>query len=105
MKRLLLLSALCLAFVMLQAQTQTFIYAKDGRQIPFEKNDTIQYVHFEPAGGGKGMGTILNNMTTLASRVDTISEVIYRCNLIYSNKLIFLPQITNETNYYDLNKH
>ena len=48
MKKLLLLFGICLTLFMLRAQTQTFIYSLEGEQILFERNDTIQYIHFVP---------------------------------------------------------
>ena len=65
MKKLLLLLAFCLQFFLLQAQTQTFIYSKTGNQIFFNRNDTIQYVHFVPDAGTRGLGNILNDLNAL----------------------------------------
>jgi len=48
MKKLSLFLGLCLAFYMLQAQTQTFVYTENGEKIVFERNDNIRYVHFAP---------------------------------------------------------
>jgi len=47
MKKLLLLFGICLALFMLRAQTQTFVYSLEGEKVVLEKNDNIQYVHFE----------------------------------------------------------
>jgi len=79
MKRLLVILGIFLQFFLLQAQTQTFLYSKSGEQILFNKNDTIQYVHFVPET--KGMGTVLNNLWTLSHRIDTITSDIFRCDL------------------------
>ena len=38
MKKLSLFLGICLAFFMLQAQTQTFVYSQEGEKVVFEKN-------------------------------------------------------------------
>ena len=81
MKKLLLLFGACLAFFMLQAQNQTFVYSKNGEQILFERNDTIQYVHFVPDAGTRDLQNVLDDLGALTSHIDMLTTEIYRCDL------------------------
>jgi len=96
MKKLLFLFAFCLAFFMLQAQTQTFIYSLEGEQILFEQNEAVYYLHFVPDDGSKAMETVLNNLEPLATHIEMIAPEIYRCDLSGKNVTNFIYTTENQ---------
>lgn len=93
---------------MLQAQTETFFYAQNGKQILFEKNNNIRYVHFVSDIDTTTKETALAAIEMVSLSVEKIGANIYRCNLSESQISNFddvisdLTAVTSYSNEYRL---
>lgn len=97
-----------MAFFMLQAQNQTFVYAINGEKILLEQNDNIKYVHFVPNSDAKSIESAVNELSAFTSQVVMITPEIYRCDLSgksvanFNNKIENLDIVSSYSSEYRL---